>query len=412
MRILHFADLHLGVETYGKMDAATGMSTRLADFLKAFDELVDYALDTKVDLVLFCGDAYKSREPSQTQQREFARRINRLATAGIPVFLLVGNHDLHNAFNKATAVDIFDTLTVPNVFVSNRPGVYKIQTASGLVQIASLPWLRRGVLLSKDDTKNLSFEEVNLKAQDVLTDIISSHAASVDPNLPSILAAHVWVTGATVGSEKQMTIGQEPVLLPGNIANRAFDYVALGHIHKRQVVNLSYGNAPPVVYSGSLERVDFSEETDEKGFYLIEIKSDGQSQQRETTFTFHPVTGRRFLSINVVIVSEDISPTATVLRAIEGKQTQVPESIVRVNIKLPETLESQLAMPEIRNALKEAHNQSITLEVERGNRIRTTRWTAGEVTPLEALQAYLSSKNVPADQAKVLLDYGKQLVSE
>ena len=105
MKILHFADLHLGVETYGRPDPATGLSSRLHDFLSAFDQLVDYALYNKVDLVLFCGDTYKSREPSQTQQREFARRINHLAVSGIPVFLLIGNHDLPNAIGRATSTE-------------------------------------------------------------------------------------------------------------------------------------------------------------------------------------------------------------------------------------------------------------------------------------------------------------------
>src|SRR4030042_1219134 len=110
IRILHFADLHLGVETYGRVDAATGRSTRLLDFLRALDELVDYAVEERVDLVLFCGDAYKSREPSQTHQREFARRVRRLVDAGIPVFLLVGNHDLPAAVSRATSLEIYDTL--------------------------------------------------------------------------------------------------------------------------------------------------------------------------------------------------------------------------------------------------------------------------------------------------------------
>ena len=84
MKIIHFADLHLGVENYGHINPATGLSTRLLDFLAALDQVIDYALENKVDLVLFCGDAYKSREPGQTHQREFAKRINRLSTAGIP----------------------------------------------------------------------------------------------------------------------------------------------------------------------------------------------------------------------------------------------------------------------------------------------------------------------------------------
>ena len=64
----------------------------------------------KVDLVLFCGDAYKSREPSQTHQREFAKRINRLSINNIPIFLLIGNHDLPNAIGRATATEILGSL--------------------------------------------------------------------------------------------------------------------------------------------------------------------------------------------------------------------------------------------------------------------------------------------------------------
>jgi len=60
LKILHFADLHLGVESYGHTDPATGMPSRLLDFLASLDQVVDYALENRVDLVLFCGDAYKS----------------------------------------------------------------------------------------------------------------------------------------------------------------------------------------------------------------------------------------------------------------------------------------------------------------------------------------------------------------
>jgi len=98
LKIIHFADLHLGVENYGDINPVSGLSTRLEDFLAALDQLVDYALENRADLVLFCGDTYKSREPSQTQQREFARRINRLTTGGIPIFLLAGNHDMSNRY--------------------------------------------------------------------------------------------------------------------------------------------------------------------------------------------------------------------------------------------------------------------------------------------------------------------------
>ncbi len=176
MKIVHFADLHLGVESYGRIDPDTGLSTRLSDFLSAFDTLVDYALANRADLVVFCGDAYKSREPTQTQQREFARRVNRLASSGIPVFLLIGNHDLPNAIGRATSTEIFDTLAVRNVYVASRPDIYLVPTESGTVQVAALPWLRRSALLSREDTRELDISELNQKLQEVLTNIITELA--------------------------------------------------------------------------------------------------------------------------------------------------------------------------------------------------------------------------------------------
>ncbi len=131
IRILHFADLHLGVENYGRLDPETGLSSRLMDFLHAFDFVVDYAIKEQVDLLLFAGDAFKNRDPSPTHQREFARRMQRLSAAEIPTFLLVGNHDLPNAIKRAHAVEIFNTLETPNITVAERPGYHRIATRGG-----------------------------------------------------------------------------------------------------------------------------------------------------------------------------------------------------------------------------------------------------------------------------------------
>ncbi len=408
MKILHFADLHLGVESYGRIDPATGLSTRLLDFLSALDQVVDYALSNKVDLVLFCGDAYKSREPSQTHQREFAKRINRLSTAGIPIFLLIGNHDLPNAIGRATTTEIFDTLAVKKVYVSNRPDIYRIPTSSGTIQIVSLPWLRRSALLSKEDTKNLNFDQINQRLQQVLTNIIAANIPKLDPGLPSILAAHVWVSGAKVGSERSMTIGQEHALLLSNVAHPAFDYIALGHIHRHQVLSTN----PPVVYAGSLERLDFSEEEDDKGFYLVEIEPDKETGQRRVSFDFHQVTGRRFLTINIDIEPPDTDPTSTVLKVIAEQEEGVKDAIVRLQISLPAEIKGQLRDNDIRNVLKEAHCFTIAKDIQRETRLRLGKWTAEEIAPLDALKAYLESKKTPPERAKILLDYGERLIHE
>ena len=409
MKILHFADLHLGVESYGHINPETGLSTRLEDFLKVLDQLVDYALENRIDLVLFCGDAYKSREPTQTQQREFAKRINRLSTNDIPIFLLIGNHDLPNAIGRATTTEIFDTLAVKNVYVSNRPELYHIPTKNGIVQIASLPWLRRSALLTKEETKNLTFEQLNQRTQQVLTNIITANIPKLDPRLPSILAAHVWVSGAQVGSEKAMTIGQEHALLLSNVANPAFDYIALGHIHRHQVLSQN----PPVVYAGSLERIDFGEEEDDKGFYSTEIKTDKETGKRQVSIEFHQVFGRRFLTINADMKPEDTDPTSTVLKTITDQQDKIKDAIVRLQISLPAECQGQLRDNEIRNALKEAHYFSIIKDIQRETRLRLGQWTAEELTPVEALKKYLETrKDLSRERAKMLLECGERLIQE
>jgi len=408
LKILHFADLHLGVESYGRLDPATGLSSRLLDFLKALDQVVDYALENRVDLVLFCGDAYKSREPTQTQQRGFAKRINRLSTSGIPIFLLIGNHDLPNAIGRATTTEIFDTLAVKNVYVSNRPQIYYIPTNNGTVQIVSLPWLRRSALLTREETKNLTFDQINQRLQQALTNIIASSVSKLDPGLPAILAAHVWVSGAQVGSERSMTIGQEHALLLSNVAHPAFDYIALGHIHKHQVLS----NNPPVVYPGSLERLDFSEAEDDKGFYLVEIEPDKETGKRRVSFDFHQVTGRRFLTVNINIEPQDAEPTSAVLRAIAEQEDKVKDAIVRLNISLPAEIEGQLRDNDIRNVMKEAHYFAIAKDIKREARLRLGQWTAEEIAPLDALKAYLESKKVSPERAKILLEYGEKLIQE
>jgi exonuclease SbcD len=409
LKILHFADLHLGVETYGRINPDTGLSTRLEDFLKALDQVVDYAVENNVDLVLFCGDAYKTREPSPTQQREFARRINRLSTSGISVFLLVGNHDLPNAIGRATTTEIFDTLAVRNVYVSNRPEVRRIPTPSGTIQVVTLPWLRRSTLLVKEETKNLSFEQINQRLQEVLTNIIAANVPQLDPGLPSILAAHVWVSGARVGSERSMIMGQEHMLLLSNVAHPEFDYVALGHIHKHQVLS----HSPPVVYPGSLERLDFSEEEDDKGFYLVEIETGSQTGRRKTSFDFRPVAGRHFLTISVNIEPGDSDPTSTVLRGITEQRESTEDAIVRVDIGLPAMSEGQLRDNDIRKALEQAHYFTVAKDITRETRLRLGQWTAEDLTPIEALGKYLESrKDITPERARLLLEYGEKLIED
>lgn len=400
IRAVHFSDLHIGVERYGRINPETGLSSRLGDFLRALDNLVDYAIEQAVDLVIFAGDAYKTRDPSPTHQREFATRLLRLSRANIQAFLLVGNHDLPQGMNRATAIDIFDTLAVPNITIGNRIKTHRLETAGGPIQIVSLPWITRSVVLTRDEARNLPMDEVNRVIEEKVSGYLDAEVDALDPNVPAILVGHLTVADARYGSERSVMIGQDVVFLQSTIAREPFSYVALGHLHMHQTI----GGRVPLVYSGSLERIDFSEEKEEKGFVVVEIPN----RPGETAdFRFQPVAARTFLTITVDADVED--PTAAVLSAIE--EHDLSGKVVRVIIRTSEAREGLLRMGEIQRALREAfYLAGIHRDVQRKHRTRLGDVTPEEMTPLAALEAWIRSKDFPADRANQLLDRGRRII--
>ena len=405
MRIIHFADLHIGVENYSRTDPETGLSTRLLDFLNALDQLVEYALENRADLVLLAGDAYKSRDPNQTHQREFARRLAILSAAGIPVFLLVGNHDLPNAVGRATAIEIFNTLQVPRLYVGDEMRNYLIETPAGPLQITALPWPKRSAILSREDTRGLSIGQVNEKLQALLAQGIRALSGKLCPQIPAILAAHVSVDGAKLGSERAMMLGQDHVLRPRDLHLTAYEYVALGHIHKYQVVREN----PLMVYAGSLERVDFGEEGDAKGFCVLDLDPERPQGRRLTDFRFQAVDARTFTTIDVKIPAGTPDPTRHVLRAIE--RSNVADAIVRLRISLTAEQSVQLRMGEIREALRNAHHvASIQTQVSDERRARLPADAARNLDIISVLSRYLESRNTDARRRDKLIAYARGLI--
>jgi DNA repair protein SbcD/Mre11 len=406
MKIVHFADTHIGVETYGSMDPATGLSTRVLDELNAMDKVIEYAIGNFADLVLFCGDAYKNREPSQTYQREFARRIRRLSEANIPTVIVVGNHDLSGSPGRASSVEIFDTLDIQPIYIAQKPGILNINTRHGEVQVAVFPWLRRNALLTKEDSKNLSVKQLVDQLQDVMSARLIELAGAVDTSKPALLAAHLAVAEARTGTEKSMIIGNDPVVLLSTIANPVYDYVALGHVHRGQVLC----DVPPVVYAGSLERLDFGDEGLDKGFYVADIEQDGESKR--TRYEFHSIEARRFTTLEIDISDLDLDPTGSILREIQQHAGEISGAVVRLKLSLPEQFASILREGEIFKALKEAYNVSVAKDIRRSSRSRASGWIKDAMTPLEALNKYLDSNNVPVERRKKLLEYGEKLINE
>lgn len=408
MKLIHFADLHLGVENYGRTDAATGLSSRLGDFLDRFDEVIAYALAEQVDAVLFAGDAFKTRDPNPTVQRAFAERIRRLSRAAIPTVLLIGNHDLPSVVSRATSVDIYDALGVDHVRVCRRIEGFTIETRSGPLQIVALPWITRSMLLTREEYRADTTEELDGRMRDRVGAALEAEVAALDPERPAVLMGHLSLNGASYGSEQSIMLGQDLVLSRGDLQAGAFDYIALGHIHKHQQVGPSN---PPAVYSGSLERVDFGEERQAKGFILIEI-GPGRLGERAVRWAFRPVAARPFITLNLEASGDE---PLEQLRAAIAHRTDLHGAVVRARIQLSPETAVQLRLSDVRRLLGEsgaAFVGQIEPQVERPSRVRLPLSNDEALDPSLMLRRWLDVQQTPADRQATLLRYADNLLRE
>ena len=186
---------------------------------------------------------------------------------------------------------------------------------------------------------------------------------------------------------------------PSALRHPNFDYVALGHIHRQQ---LSYGE-PPIAYSGSINRVDFSEEKEAKGFWVTEIRPGRADPQ------FVEVRARPFETVEVTPDGDD--PTEGVLRALRRREHRLRGAVVRLIVELTPEQDARLDEMAVRRALEGTfYVAPIQRRVERPHRERLPGILAGPLTPLDALRRYFEATGVPAARRDVLLEHAERLL--
>ena len=403
VKILHLSDIHIGSGfSHGKINPETGMNTRLEDFVKTLSICIDRAIAEPVDLVLFGGDAFPDATPPPYVHEAFASQFRRLADADIPAVLLVGNHDQHSQGSGGASLSIYRTLVVPGFIVGDTIKTHRIATKNGNVQIITLPWLNRSTLLTRPETEGLALGEVNEMLTKKLEPVLEAEIRRLDSDVPTILLAHLMADRANLGAEKFLAVGKGFTIPMSMLIRTEFDYVALGHVHKHQ--NLNPSNDPPVVYPGSIERVDFSEEKEDKGYVFLEVKPG------KLEWEFCPLPARPFLTIELD-VSEKDDPLEEVLQAI-AKQ-EIKDKVVRLVYKLRSEQLELINTTVIDRALQSAHSHSIRPElVSQLARPRLPELGVGNtLNPMEALTTYLDNREDLKDIKQDLIQAAEILLS-
>lgn len=409
MKLLHFADAHIDMANYGRHDPATGLPLRVLDFLKSLDTIVDAAIRERVDLVLFAGDAYKDRSPAPTFQREWGRRIMRLSQAKIPTLLLVGNHDLSPAAGRAHAIQEFDTLQVPYVRVLSKVQLLKPEDLWGLpLQVIALPWISRSVFMADYDLINSEDlqKEVFTKLQDRIVDKIYELIDQADHSLPIVFTSHASIEGAKLGGERLIMLGSDLVLSSGLVKNPKFSYVAMGHIHKPQDVN--EGLQPPVIYPGSIERVDFGEAKEDRFFVIAEIENG-----KDTQVDWKKIEGTRpFLERRITLTSSE-NVTEVLMAALPNPQ-KMDGAIVKLTVEYPREWDTLIDESALRQYAENTFEFHLVKRPQIKSRVRIPEGqTVSSLGPLDLLEQYWRAAKVDkAEDVAALQALAREILSE
>lgn len=401
IKILHLSDIHLGSGfSHGRINPETGLNTRLEDFVQTLSRCIDRAISEPVDLVLFGGDAFPDATPPPIVQEAFAGQFRRLVDAQIPTVLLVGNHDQHSQGQGGASLCIYRTLGVPGFVVGDRLATHRIETRNGAVQVITLPWLTRSTLLTRPDTEGLSIAEVNQLLIARLRVALEGEIRQLDPEIPTVLLGHLMTDTARFGAERFLAVGKGFTVPLSLLTRPCFDYVALGHVHRHQILS----EQPLVVYPGSIERVDFSEEDEEKGFVLIDVER-GRSH-----LEFCPLPVRPFYTIRVDL-SKAEDPQAELLKMIASAQIQ--DAVVRLIYQIRSEQLDHIDTAALNQALTAAHTYTIQPElISQLARPRLPELGTGHrVAPMDALKTYLENQPHLSDIASEMLDAAQFLLA-
>ena len=403
IKILHLSDIHMGSSfSHGRVNPETGLNSRLEDFVNTLSRCIDRAIAEPVDLVLFGGDAFPDATPPPFVQEKFASQFRRLMDVQIPTVLLVGNHDQHSQGQGGASLCIYRTLGVPGFVVGDRFESHHIQTRNGPIQIITLPWLTRSTLLTRPETEGLSLSEVNMLLIERLRVVMEGEIRRLDPDVPTVLLGHLMIDNASYGAERLLAVGKGFTIPLSLLTRPCFDYVALGHVHRHQ--NLNKSNDPPIIYPGSIERVDFSEEKEDKGFVMVDL------ERGSAKWEFCPLPVRAFRTIDID-VSSAVDPQSALLKAL--KKNDLQDAVVRLIYKLRSEQLDQIDMASLHQTLSKAHSYTIQPElVSQLARPRLPELAAtSSIDPLEALKTYLDNREDLKDIAAPMLEAAHKLLA-
>lgn len=380
MRFVHTADWHLSSQR-NRLDTESGLNARLMDFYRCARFTVEDGIARGAQLILHAGDAFHGCRPTPTEVRLFREAVGPALAAGVPVVLLLGNHDAPRSPSERHALDLLRE--TDGITVLDQPTLLFVQgleTSQGNfarictpeqaeMQIACLPWPNKQLLLADAEQRKLDPGQLNELVREKVMDCLRGLAAQLLPDVPAVLLGHFSVDLAQAGGQNRlMLLGGEWTINVHDLAALPFCYCALGHIHKQQLV----GNQSHIWYCGSPEAVTFGEEKEDKAYVLVSLEAHGMPEVTPIA-TPH----RRFVTVELG----------------GGKELPAPEELAGaiVRVRIPQAHEVDFTA--LRRDLEAAGVHEYQVETERAEAVRRRAVVmSAEIALDEAIKAWLEQR--------------------
>jgi len=259
MRLLHTADWHVG-STLAGLD-------RFDETGKLLDELFAAAQSERVDAVLVAGDIFDNPMPANVSQKLVFDFFARLSGAGIRAVVLAGNHD------GQVFVPSKSLLSLGTASVFEKPSGEQFQVgfrsrADEPVVVTALPYPHERVVMKL----NGAGDDIHGDYANSVSTFIRWLAGQMHASDINIFAAHLMIGGAQLtDTERPMSVSPFFAVPAQNLPSQTM-YNALGHVHRHQQI---VGAPARTEYSGSIFRVNFSEEGTPKGFNVVDADTKG-----------------------------------------------------------------------------------------------------------------------------------------
>lgn len=373
INICSFSDIHIGIKLYGEIDPESGLNTREIHALKILDEVVDSAINSKKDILLFAGDAYKNNLPSPTLQNEFNKRIKRASDNGITCLILDGNHDVSKMQTTSSAMKQFETLGVSNVIHTRFHKEYIYEKNNEKIKFVFLP---------------------TYHTEEEIKDIVDN---TTYDGFPIIYIGHLTLTSAYLNdymvAEKEVSVDYNIFKKKGVLA------VDCGHLHKFQILE----NSPLIFYNGSTQRIDFNEEHQKKGYVDLFVDTINEI----IDYKFCEVNSQKFYTLKIDL-KNDSNGTQSIINELENNKNKISDAIVRIICETNDnTILNSKDVYDYLTTLKPTH----ILDIKRIKDLSEHKRNSGinENTNIyNSLELYYKGKT----REKERVELGKQIIEE